>query len=149
MKHPERSGPLDRRRVPRGGRRFYDRPGRFPPILVAESNDGLRRPCVRYLERFHFDVAEAAHGEEALARIVAVPPRVVLLEWTLPAMPGTRLRQWLAQSHRTRDVRVIAITSGDEGNVLPQADAVLVKPFSLDVMLAEIRRVLRGVDSFG
>src|SRR6266480_2418028 len=46
----------DRRRVPRGGRRPTDRPGKYPPVLVAESYDGVRMSCARYLDRFHFHV---------------------------------------------------------------------------------------------
>jgi DNA-binding response OmpR family regulator len=141
----DRRGQRDRRRVPRGGRRAYDRPGRYPPVLVAESYEPARRPFVRYLERFNFDVAEAADGEQALARIVASPPRVVLIEWGLPMMSGSRLSQWLAQGWRTRDVRVIAIAGDNDVDApaMPHVDGVLVKPFSLASMLDEIRRVLR------
>ena len=136
----------DRRRVPRGGRREYDRPGRYPPVLIADSYAPARRPCALYLERHNFDVHEAADGEEALARIVASPPRIVLIEWGLPGMSGERLSHWLAQGWRTRDVRVIAMAGagGDEGlPAMAQVDAVLFKPFSLSAMLEEIRRVLR------
>jgi DNA-binding response OmpR family regulator len=142
--NPDRKGPSDRRRVPRGGRRDYDRTGRYPVVLVAESYEGARRPFVRYLERYHFDVAEATNGEEMLARIVASPPRVVLMEWGLPLISGSPLTQWLAQGWRTRQVRVIALAGDvDPGAEMPRADGVLVKPFSLSAMLEEVRRVLR------
>jgi len=103
--------------------------GRYPPVLIADSYEGARRPCVRYLDRFHFDVAEAANGEEALKQIVATTPRLIVTEWTLPTMPADRLCQWLAQGWRTR------------------VAAILVKPFSLETMLNEVRRVLREPQS--
>ena len=38
--------PVDRRSVPRGGRRETDRSGRHPNVLVADSYEGARVPCV-------------------------------------------------------------------------------------------------------
>jgi len=139
--------PIDRRRVPRGGRRSADRSGVHPPILIAESYDGVRQSCSKYLQRFHFDVREAASGEEALAAIAAEPPQVILTELHLPTMPAWRLMQWLSQGWRTRDIPVLVMS----GDVDPTTDdafrnaaaGVLIKPFSLAHMVQEIRRVLR------
>ena len=75
-----------------------------PHVLVADGYDGARRPCVRYLERFNFEVAEAANGEEAMARIASALPHVILADWWLPALPAPRLAEWLAQSRQTRDI---------------------------------------------
>jgi two-component system phosphate regulon response regulator PhoB len=130
--------------VPRGGRREYDRVGRFPPVLIADSYDGARQPCVRYLARFNFDVLEATNGEDALRQIVASTPRVIVTEWTLPTMPADRLCHWLAQGWRTRDIPVIVVAADFEPRrEIPSVAAILVKPFSLDRMLNEVRRVLR------
>jgi len=129
--------------VPRGGRRDYDQNGRSPTILVADSYEGARRPCVRYLDRFNFDVAEATNGEDALKQIVSTTPRVIVTEWALPSMPADQLCQWLAQGWRTREIPVIVIAADFEAQRrMPSVAAVLVKPFSLQSMLSEVRRVL-------
>jgi DNA-binding response OmpR family regulator len=134
--------------VPRGGRRPYDRTGRYPTVLVADSYEGARRPCVRYLDRFNFDVAEATNGEEALKQIISVPPSVILTEWTLPTMPAERLCQWLAQGWRTKEIPVIVVAADfDVRREMPSVAAILVKPFSLESMLTEVRRVLRQSQS--
>jgi DNA-binding response OmpR family regulator len=141
---PDRRGVPDRRRVPRGGRRDYDQPGRCPSVLVADSYEGARRPCVRYLDRFNFDVTEVTNGEDALKQIVSIMPRVIVAEWELPAMPVDRLCQWLAQGWRTRDIPVIVVAADfDARRRMPGVAAILVKPFSLESMLTEVRRVLR------
>jgi CheY-like chemotaxis protein len=135
---------VDRRRAPRGGRRDYDRPGRYPRILVADSYEGARHTCARYLERFHFDVAEAAHGEEAVARILSAPPRLILSEWKLPAMPAARLKEWLAEGG-AGDIPIILLASTIENNEeVPRVAGILQKPFSLIDMLKEVRRALRA-----
>lgn len=148
MTTPERRvGPKgDRRRVPRGGRRPTDRPGRHPPVLIADSYEGVRRACARYLGHFNFQVAEATNGEEALGLIGATLPRVILTESTLPMMPAPRLMQWLSQSWRTRDIPIIVLTQESEEHGGPRPSAnVLVKPFTLSDMLEEVRQVLRTV----
>ena len=137
---------LDRRRVPRGGRRAPDRPGRHSLVLVAESYDGVRQACARYLQQFNFAVTEAADGEQALARIVASPPQLILTEWDLPMMPAGQLAQWVAQRRPDSDIPVIVLANAveGEGGAVPRAAGVLRKPFSLPEMLEEVRRVLRG-----
>jgi phosphoserine phosphatase RsbU/P len=140
----DRRGRPDRRRVPRGGRRPYDRAGCHPPILVADGYDGARLPAARYLSRHHFAVAEAATGEEALQRILANPPQVILADLSLPSMPARRLCHWLEQSWRTRNIPVIVMVGDYEGEPIPPVAGILVKPFSLATMLEEIRRVLRA-----
>src|SRR5579871_489881 len=109
MTDAERRGQSDRRRVPRGGRRVYDRAGRYPPVLVADNYEGARVPAARYLERYNFEVAEATDGEQVLQRIIAAPPQIILTDWSLPTMPARRLCQWLDQSWRTRHIPVIVL----------------------------------------
>jgi len=144
MSDVERRALSDRRRVPRGGRRDYDRPGAYPTILVADAYEGARNPVVRYLQRFHFDVLEASDGEEALQKIVSAAPQVILTEWSLPSMPARRLCQWLDQSWRTRSVPVIVMIGNYEpGEGMPPVGGILIKPFPLGSMLDEVRRVIR------
>jgi DNA-binding response OmpR family regulator len=141
----ERRAQSDRRRVPRGGRREYDRTGAYPTILVADAYEGARLPVARYLQRFHFNVLESADGEDALQKIVAASPYLILADWSLPSMPARRLCQWLDQSWRTRSVPVIVMVSDYEpGEGMPPVAGILVKPFSLATMLDEIRRVIRS-----
>jgi DNA-binding response OmpR family regulator len=140
----------DRRRVSRGGRRQNDRGGNYPPVLVADSFDGVRTSCSRFLDRFHFEVIEAADGEEVLARVNAEAPQVILTELNLPDMPAWRLAHWLGQNWRTRQIPVIVLAagleSGTEADFQSLVAGVLLKPFQMQTMLGEIRRVLRAPD---
>lgn len=140
--------------MPRGGRRTSDRQGKYPPVLVAESYDGVRKSCARYLERYNFQVVEAADGEQALSQITAEAPQVILAELNLPSMPVRRLTQWLSQNWKTRQIPVIVL-AGDLDTSDPSVSqefhslvaGVLVKPFTLRTMLDEVRRVMRVPDS--
>ena len=137
----------DRRQISRGGRRPSDQAGLYPSVLVADNFDGVRNPCARYLSRYHFKVVEALDGAEALARIEADVPRIILTDSTLPEMPLGRLTEWLDRKWRGRQIPIIAM-AGDLDFDSPQlfdgcVAGVLIKPFTLERMLHEVRRVLR------
>jgi DNA-binding response OmpR family regulator len=136
MDPAERRQADDRRCVPRGGRRALDMPGRYPPVLVADSDDGARRPCVRYLDRFGFLVEEAATGEAAVAIVDTCHPHVVIAELTLPRDDELQARV------RERGIPYIVTATNDIGFVPPGAAAILMKPFPLGALLNEVRRVL-------
>jgi DNA-binding response OmpR family regulator len=126
----------DRRRAPRGGRRDFDVPGRYPPVLVAESDNGARQPFVRYLERFGFQVEQATTGDAASAILATCNPQVAIAELTLPHDEEFQARIW------SRGIPYIATAATDIDMVPPECAAILIKPFPLASLLKEVRRVL-------
>jgi DNA-binding response OmpR family regulator len=126
----------DRRLMPRGGRRAIDEAGRYPPVLIADSDEGARRPCVRYLHQFGFQVEEASTGAAAMSIVERSRPQVAIAEVTLPRDGGFR--------ERVRDLGIpcIMTATDDFGPTPPDAAAVLLKPFHLASLLLEVRRVL-------
>jgi len=138
--HRER-GP-DRRRVPRGGRRADDRPGRFPRIAIIEQYEGVRRPCVRYLEHFNFDVVEAADLYTGLELIETAPPAVVLAAAT-ETPEFSRLHEEVAVLGIPLLSLATRFPDPEESPFGAVPAGVLLKPFTLGAMLDEIRRLLR------
>ena len=131
----------DRRRVARGGRRSSDQPGHWPTILVADSYDDARSPIARYLERYGFDVIEAASAEQAAKLIAERRPHVVLSG--LQGVEAEHLHTILSDAAtHTPPVMIVMLSGGDE-SIPAEATGVLAKPFSLRPMLDELRRELR------
>jgi len=126
----------ERRRVSRGGRRPYDQPGKHPPVLVADTDEAVRRAFVRYLDMFGFRVTQAARIEEGLDETSpSERPDVIVTELTSSAAAR------LASSARVPTI----VTVTDDLHTPPRyAAAMLVKPFSLPTLLGELRRVLRA-----
>jgi DNA-binding response OmpR family regulator len=131
--------PTDRRRAPRGGRREHDTPGQYPLVLVADSDNGARRPCVQYLIRRGFLVDEAHGGDEATSAVRTTRPRLVLVDAALPA------KRRLLPSIQAAGIPMIVMTT-DFMEPATNAAGVLIKPFPLEAMLTEVRRVLRLFD---
>jgi len=126
-----------RRTHPRGGRRATDVAGRYPPLLVGDSDARARRVLARGLERFGFEVLEAATGPEALTLAGGRPLHAVIADLTLPY---DDVFQDYVRSHR---IPYIVTVTTDEGIVPPDAAAVLEKPFSLSVLLDAVFHVVR------
>jgi DNA-binding response OmpR family regulator len=126
----------DRRRQPRGGRRTSDTPGRGPIVLVADADSGARRPCVTYLIRRGFLVDEASSGREAASAVTMMHPQLVLLDAALSS------KALLLMSIREAAIPTIVMTT-DFMESTGSPGGALVKPFALDALLEEIRRVLR------
>ena len=57
-------------------------------ILVVDDDAGIRARLRTTLERQGWSVAEAANGEDALAKVLHGPPRAVLLDLNMPVMDG-------------------------------------------------------------
>jgi DNA-binding response OmpR family regulator len=115
---------------------------------VADSYEGARVPCARYLGLYGFKVDQAADGKEALSLIKADPPHVILAELSLPTVSAAGICDWLDLETPTRSVPLIVLQSDfDPDRTVDKpkrAAAVLVKPFPLSTMLQEVRRALRA-----
>jgi DNA-binding response OmpR family regulator len=106
-------------------------------VLVADADNGARRPCVTYLIRRGFLVDEASSGREAASAVMMMHPRLVLLDTALPS------KAVLLTSIQQAAVPMIVMTT-DFMESTGSPRRALVKPFTLDALLGEIRRVLRS-----
>jgi DNA-binding response OmpR family regulator len=120
-------------------------PGRHPRVIVADSYEGARRPCIRYLDHFNFDVAAAADSQALLDEVVAQSPAVILIDSQLEKSS----RGLLGETSRLEKIPVILFVGGVAEGGEPDQTAVrvaasLVKPFPLAAMLEALRGVLRA-----
>ena len=67
-------------------------------VLIVEDNSDVRRLYAIGLNQRGFEVKLAANGAEAVERIAAEKPDVVLLDWLMPLMDGGEV---LTSSART------------------------------------------------
>lgn len=115
-------------------------------ILLVDDEEHLRSMLNAALSHSGFDVYPVANGREALAAVGEVDPALIVLDVMLPDIDGFAVCQRL----RTEGIRtpVLFLTARDstedkvKGLTLG-GDDYLVKPFSLEELVARIDAVLR------
>lgn len=110
-------------------------------ILVVDDDFGIRMTVEAILQSEGFDVALAANGMEALERIAADRPALILLDLQMPVKSGWEVLEEL----RAADVRipVVFMTAGLRAQQEAErhhADGFLPKPFELEHVLAVAQR---------
>ena len=114
-------------------------------VLLIEDEAGLARSTREYLEAFGLRTEHRATAEEALADLPALAPAVVLLDVGLPGMSGFALCSRLREAAPGAGVIFISARTSEADQVLGLdlgADDYLTKPYSLQVLLAKVRRAL-------
>jgi DNA-binding NarL/FixJ family response regulator len=116
-------------------------------ILVVDDDLGTCLAIKTRLEMSDYSVVTAADGWEALARVKAQRPDLIVTDIVMPRMNGYELVQSLRQQPALRLIPVIFLTVQDKIEERIQgyqsgADLYLPKPFDLTELLAAIRNRL-------
>lgn len=119
-----------------------------PRVLIVEDEPDIAEILMINLRHHDFLPVWAENGAVAQQEINRILPDVILLDWMLPGQSGLQLlRKWRDDS-RTRSVPILMITArGEESERIAGLDAgaddYIVKPFSVQELLARVRAVLR------
>ena len=116
-------------------------------VLVVEDQDGIRDIVRESLRRNGYNVLIANDGDEALQMAGAYPDPIHLLitDLVMPNIGGRELAQRLTPQRPT--MKVLFMSGYSEQSALEiqttrQSATVLQKPFSLDALARNVRRVL-------
>jgi len=114
-------------------------------VLVVDDERAIRRYLRAALNAQGYTVYEASGGKEALNRVVADRPDLIILDLGLPDMDGVgvtrQLREW---THIPIIILSVREQESDKINALDAgADDYLTKPFSSGELMARMRAALR------
>ena len=116
-------------------------------ILVVDDNERLRTLVKSYLTQEGYRVVTAADGREALFVAREESPDLIVLDIMMPEMDGY---EFMRVHHKERETPIIILTAKiEETDTLLGlelgADDYISKPFSMRILAARIRAVLRRV----
>jgi len=141
--------PIERERLRRLIGRFRV-PARPTRVLLVEDDADQRERLRGWLDGAQWALHEAANGREALTRVQAEKPDVILLDLMMPEMDGFAVVAALQKEPRWSDIPVIVVTARDldakdRARLNSGVQSVLVKEtFRPAELVDRIRRLARS-----
>jgi DNA-binding response OmpR family regulator len=115
-------------------------------ILLVEDNDDMRFYLKNELSAC-YAVVEATDGQEALDRIEAINPDLIVSDNLMPRLNGDEMCAKLKSSMETSHIPIILLTAlTDKQNIIKAldygTDDYITKPFDVTILKARIRNLL-------
>ena len=118
-------------------------------LLIVDDDRELLDALAETLEGEGFDVAKAANGREALARLRAAPlPAAVLLDLNMPVMNGWQFCAAKKADPAIQGVPVIVLSAAAKKDPASpyylDVEEIVSKPIEMEELLGAIERVVPG-----
>ncbi|HZI05067.1 MAG TPA: response regulator [Archangium sp.] len=113
-------------------------------ILVVDDDPDMQDVMVLALEAGDYQVGRASNGQEALERVEACVPDLILLDMRMPVMDGWTFSAELRRRYG-HEVPVVVCTAAEDAKRRARevgAVGCLSKPFELDGLLHLVESVL-------
>lgn len=135
---PDASAPLAADARPRRA------PASPPRILLVDDDVDLLMVVAEALADEGYVVDTARNGADALKRVAAAAPELILLDMWMPVMDGWAFAKAL-RSRYGRTIPIIVVTAGQDSHTTAEevgADTGLRKPFDLETLRRAVRAAL-------
>jgi DNA-binding NarL/FixJ family response regulator len=118
-------------------------------VLIVDDHDLFREGLRQLIETDDGIevVGEAADGQEAIERVKALNPDVVLMDISMPGLDGIRATEYIVRHHPNTHVIMLTMYQDDEyviHAIRAGAKSYLVKSSKPDELLRAIRVVAEG-----
>ena len=113
-------------------------------VLIIDDEDKIRKIIRTFLEKKSFIIVEVADGKDAIDSFLTEKPDLVILDVMLPHKNGFEICKEIREFGNTPVLMLTAKTQdNDEINSFQLgADDFLRKPFSLEVLLVRVNKLL-------
>ncbi len=116
-------------------------------ILLIEDNDDLRFYLKDNLKQ-SFHVIEAVNGKDGWQKALALHPKLIVSDISMPEMNGLELCKKIRGDSRTTQIPVILLTAliGENDQLAgldSGANDYIIKPFNFEILLSKIHNLLK------
>ncbi len=121
-----------------------------PRVLYIEDQPEMIELVRLTLRRIGCEVLGALDGQAGLQMMRELKPDLVLLDLMLPGSDGWQVRDIMLADETLKRLPVVLVTARVQAvtpagsRPLPQADAYIIKPFSLTEMRAVVQGILQN-----
>jgi CheY-like chemotaxis protein len=119
-------------------------------ILIVEDAPASRHALERLLQQEGYETIVAANGAEALAKLKAKPPDLILLDHMMPEVDGLTFLSSIRRFPKWKKLPVIMLTGVRDRASLSQAQALGVKEYLMksevqgDELVRQVNRHMGG-----
>ena len=113
-------------------------------VLIVEDDPGIRNLCIKVFTKANFWVNTASDSREAIQKIAADMPHLIILDLNLEASSGLDVLAYLEKHDHLRHNKVIVISADDAAlshPLIQLADLSFIKPVSV-LQLGELAKRL-------
>ncbi len=117
-------------------------------VLLVDDEETITANLTPFLERAGFSVATARDGQEALEKVRALAPNLIILDILMPRMDGREALRRLRHGNDWTPVILLTQVGGAAERTMALeegADDYINKPFDPNELVARMRAVLRRV----
>jgi len=117
-------------------------------VLVIEDEPDIRELIEFNLKKYDYNVLLASNGEKGLKDARSYEPDLILLDLMLPGIQGIDVCRVIKSDENIKSTPIIILSAlGQEEDIVlgleAGADDYVSKPFSLEILNARIKTVLR------
>ena len=115
--------------------------------LVVDDSRAIRSIIGKTVKELGFELFEAGHGREALARLAEVGKvDLILVDWNMPEMDGFDFLVAARQNPAWKDTVIMMVTTETEMSQMQRAldagaNEYVMKPFTKDVLREKLQLV--------
>lgn len=118
-------------------------------IVFAEDNVSIAKIVKNKLISEGFEIFHFPNGKGILDAVIEHKPDLVILDINMPGKDGLTVLKELKDNKETATVSVLLLTATkDENTVIKSIELgvsdYITKPFSLDVIMSRINKIVRG-----
>ena len=117
-------------------------------ILIIEDDKDIVEMLSFHLKKNNYTILYSYNGEDGLTKARENNPDLILLDLMLPGIHGLDVCRIIKSDQKTKNIPIIMLTAmGQEDDIVKGletgGDDYITKPFSLDIISARIKAVLR------
>ncbi len=118
-------------------------------IMLIDDSKTMRNIQKAVLTQLgHTEIQEACDGQDALSKVGAFKPDLLLVDWNMPNMDGLTFVKAFRQSNRSTPI-IMVTTEAEKSRVIEAIKAgvqnYVVKPFTPDLLSQRIQETMSKV----
>ncbi|MGC8501848.1 winged helix-turn-helix domain-containing protein [Desulfurella sp.] len=120
-------------------------------ILIVEDEETISHLIEFNLNKEGFKTVIAGDANYAMLLLKDFIPNVIILDLMLPGLQGEDFLRLLKSKNEYKDIAIIILSAKSQESIITKlladgADDYIVKPFSVKVLIAKIKALLRRIE---